>query len=141
LTEKQIALYTKQYIGYIKKGFLPVILSEDGKMVAFAVSMPSLSKALQKCNGRLLPFGALYLLRAMAKNDLVDLYLIAVRPDYQGKGLNAIIMNELHKIFSRHNIKLAESNVELEENIKVRSQWEYFERRQHKRRRCFIKPL
>lgn len=141
LTEKQIALYTKQYIGYIKKGFLPVILSEDGKMVAFAVSMPSLSKALQKCNGRLLPFGALYLLRAMAKNDLVDLYLIAVRPDYQGKGLNAIIMNELHKIFSKHNIKLAESNIELEGNIKVRSQWEYFERRQHKRRRCFIKPL
>ena len=141
LTETQIELYTKQYIGYIKKGFLPLILAEDGKMVAFAVSMPSLSKALQKSKGRLFPLGVFHLLRAMSKNDLVDLYLIAIRPDYQGRGLNAILMNELFKVYTKHKIKWAESNVELEENVKVRSQWDYYESRQHKRRRCFIKPI
>lgn len=141
LTDKQIELYTKQYIPYIKKGFLPVILAEDGKMVGFAVSMPSLSKALQKSNGRLFPMGIFHLLRAMSKNDLADLYLIAVRPDYQGKGLNAILMNEIFKAFTKHKIKWTESNVELEENVKIRSQWDYFESRQHKRRRCFIKSL
>jgi GNAT superfamily N-acetyltransferase len=141
LTDKQIDLYTKQYIGYIKKGFLPLVLAEDGKMIAFAVAMPSLSRALQKSKGKLLPLGIFHMLKAMKKNDLVDLYLVAVRPDFQGKGVNAILIHELWKIFRKHRIQWAESNVELEDNIKVRSQWDYFKSRQHKRRRCFIKSL
>ena len=116
-------------------------VTPEGKMVGFAVAMPSLSRALQKSRGRLFPLGVFHLLKAMYKNDLVDLYLIAIRPDYQGKALNAILIHEIWKIFTKHKIRWAETNVELEENVKVRSQWDYFENRQHKRRRCFIKAI
>jgi ribosomal protein S18 acetylase RimI-like enzyme len=103
--------------------------------------MPSLSKALQKSNGRLFPFGFIYLLKAMKKNNLIDLYLIGVRPEFQGKGVNGILIKELTKNFISKNIAKAETNVELENNIKVQAQWKLFEKRQHKRRRCYIKQL
>ncbi len=141
LTEKQVDAYVKQYFGFVRPEFVPVILDEKGKMVAFGVTMPSLSKALQKCRGRILPFGFIHLLNALKKNDRADLYLVAVHPDYQGKGINAIMINEMNLIYKKLGIKKAESNPELETNLLVQAQWKYFTRRQHKRRRCYIKQL
>jgi len=141
LTEKQVNAYVKQYFGFVKPEFVPVILDEKGKMVAFGVTMPSLSKALQKCRGRILPFGFFHLLNALKKNDRADLYLVAVHPDYQGKGINAVMINEMNLVYKKLGIKKAESNPELETNHLVQAQWKYFPRRQHKRRRCFIKHL
>jgi GNAT superfamily N-acetyltransferase len=141
LTEKQVNAYVKQYFGFVKPEFVPVILDEKGKMVAFGVTMPSLSKALQKCRGRILPFGFIHLLNALKKNDRADLYLVAVHPDYQGKGINAVMINEMNLVYKKLGIKKAESNPELETNHLVQAQWKYFPRRQHKRRRCFIKHL
>ena len=141
LTEKQIKMYIKQYFSFIKTEFNPIVLDSDGKIAAFAITMPSLSKALQKSRGKLFPLGFIHLLKALRKNDLVDFYLVGVRPDLQGKGVNSLLIYELYDIYKKHNILKAETNPELEENRKVREQWKFFENRQHKRRRCFIKQL
>lgn len=141
LTDKQVDLYIKQYFGFIRPDYISMVLDKNDRVVAFAITMPSLSRALQKSNGRLFPFGFIHLLKAMKKNDLIDLCLIGVLPEYQGKGVNAILFNELTKIFINNNITKTESNPELEENYKVQAQWKLFEKRQHKRRRCYIKHL
>ena len=118
-----------------------MVLDRNDRVVAFGVTMPSLSKALQKSKGRLFPFGFIHILKAMKKNNLIDLYLIGVLPKFQGKGVNAILFSELIKIFANKNIAKAETNVELENNYRVQAQWKLFEKRQHKRRRCYIKHL
>ena len=141
LTDKQVDLYIKQYFGFIRPDYISIVLDKNDRVVAFAITMPSLSRALQKSNGRLFPFGFIHLLKAMKKNDLIDLCLIGVLPEYQGKGVNVILFNELTKIFINNNITKTESNPELEENYKVQAQWKLFEKRQHKRRRCYIKHL
>ncbi|MFC1569081.1 hypothetical protein ACFL4L_02495 [bacterium] len=141
LTPNQVEYYTKMYFGFIKPDYVSVILDDQGKVAAFGITMPSLSIALQKCRGRLFPFGVFHLLNAMRKNDRADLYLVGVRPSLQGKGINAVMMREINKIYSKHNIKNVESNPELETNRDVQGQWKFYEHRQHKRRRCFIKKL
>ncbi|MFC2134797.1 hypothetical protein ACFLTH_09285 [Bacteroidota bacterium] len=141
LTPKQIDQYTKQYFDFIIPEYVPIIVDENNEAVAFGITMPSLSLALQKAKGKLFPFGVIHVLKAMKKNDLVDFYLTAVRPDYQDKGVNAIIMYEMNKIYWKYKIKKVETNPELELNTKIQAQWRFYENRQHKRRRCFIKHL
>jgi len=141
LTEQQIEAYIEQYLGVISPEFVPVILDEQERMVAFGIVMPSLSRALQKARGRLFPFGFIHLMRALKKNDRGDLYLIAVKPEYQGKGINAIVMDHIHRLFITKGITRIETNPELETNANVQGQWKYYEKRLHKRRRCFIKHL
>lgn len=141
LTDKQIDMYIKQYFGFIVPDYVPVVVDENNHVVAFGITMPSLSKAFQKANGRLFPFGFIHILKAMKKNDRVDLYLTGVRPDYQDKGVNAVMMCEMNKVYLKYNIQKVESNPELETNSKVQAQWKFYEKRQHKRRRCFIKEF
>ena len=92
LSEKQISLYVKQYFGFILPEYVPIVLDSQNHIVAFGIAMPSLSEALQKCNGRLFPVGFIRLLWAMKHQKRVDLYLTAVRPDMQNKGINAILI-------------------------------------------------
>ena len=141
LTKKQMEAYIQQYLGFVTPEFVPIVLDENDKMVAFGIVMPSLSRALQKSKGQLFPFGFIHLLKALKKNDRADLYLIAVKSEFQGKGVNAILMNHILKVFHKHGFTKAESNPELETNLNVRGQWKLFETRQHKRRRIFIKHL
>jgi GNAT superfamily N-acetyltransferase len=141
LTEKQIGAYIDQYFGFVTPDFVPMVMDQNKRMVAFGVVMPSLSRALQKTKGQLFPFGFIYLLRALRKNSRADLYLVAVRSEYQGKGVNAILMNKMHGVFNKLGITKVESNPELETNQNVQGQWKYYEKRQHKRRRVFIKHL
>jgi GNAT superfamily N-acetyltransferase len=141
LSEEQINAYIEQYFGFISPEFVPIIVDSDGHMVAFGVTLPSLSKALQRSRGRLFPFGALHILRALKKNDRADLLLVAVAKEYRGKGVNAVLINRMFEVFRDFGIKKVESNPELESNIAVQAQWKHFERRQHKRRRIFIKHL
>ena len=141
LTEKQISYYTKQYFSFIRTDFVSLITNKEGRLVAFGITMPSLSKALQKAKGRLFPFGIIHLLRAMKKNTLGDLYLVAVDKSLQGKGVNAVLMYELTKVYIKNGIQYAESNPELETNTHVQSMWQYYDVWQHKKRRCFIKQL
>ncbi len=139
LTGKQIETYVNQYFGFVTPDFVPMIMDKNDRLVAFGIIMPSLSLALQKAKGQLFPFGFIHLLRALKKNDRADLYLVAVRSEYQGKGVNAILMNKMHSVFNKLGIKKIESNPELETNQNVQGQWKHYEKRQHKRRRVFIK--
>ncbi len=144
LTEDQIDYYVKQYIPMINLDFVTLIVrEEDDKVVAFAITVPNLSRALQKAKGSMYPFGWAHLAKDlyMKGNPVVDLYLIGVIPEYQNKGVNALLFDDLIPVFQRNGIKYAESNPELETNAAVQMQWNYFERVHHKTRRAYIKRI
>jgi len=141
LTEKQIHYYTKQYFSFIRADFVTIVTDKRGELAGFGITMPSLSVALQKAKGSIMPFGFLHLLKALKKNTVADLYLVAIRPDLQGKGVNAVLMNEIVHAYINNGIRFAESNPELETNQQVQYFWKYYHSQNHKRRRCFIKSL
>ncbi|NQS92031.1 MAG: hypothetical protein HQ574_06435 [Chloroflexi bacterium] len=141
LTEKQRDAYVKQYFGFVIPDLVPVVLDENGRMVAFTIAMPSLSRAIQKAHGKLFPFGFVHLLIALNKFDRIDTYLGAVVPRLQGRGVNAIMMVSLFNACKRHGVKTVHANPQLETNQKVWEQWKYFDARQHKRRRVLVKHL
>lgn len=142
LNQRQIDYYIKAYLGIIRLDCISVIVDQDDKLVALGISMPSLSKALRKAKGKLFPFGWYHLLQAIhGKNDVVDLLLIAVRKEYLSRGVNALLFSDLIPIFNKEGFCEAESNIELENNDSVRLQWQYFEHRQHRRRRAYRKSL
>jgi GNAT superfamily N-acetyltransferase len=141
LSDDQKRTLIKQYFPFLSPDLAKILLDRDGRIAAFGIAMPSFSRALQKAKGRLLPFGFMHILKALRRNDRLDLYLIAVRPELQGKGVNAVIMAEIAKGARRRGILKAETNPEWEENGKVQSQWKSFSARQHKRRRIFVKHL
>jgi len=139
LTDRQIDMCVKQYFSFIKPDFTKILLDANGRVAGFVIAMPSLSRALQKARGRLFPFGFVHLLAAMRKPKSIDLYLGAIRPDLQDKGADALLMTEMTRSAIANGIVSAESNIELEENVKVQSHWKYYDARQHKRRRCYLK--
>lgn len=143
LSERQIDQYVKTYLPFVDLKLVSTIVDKDGKLIAVGISMPSLSRALQKAKGKTFPFGWYHLLKAIKwqHSDTLDLMLAAVLPEYQGKGVNAVLFHDLLPIYISEGYKHVESNPELEVNDKVQSQWIYFERRQHKRRRCFKKDI
>ena len=142
LTNKQIEHYINIYIGVLRLEDVTLIVDSDDKLVALGISMPSMSEALRKSHGRMFPFGWYHLLRAIkGHTDVVDLLLVAVKPEYRSKGVNAILFNDLIPRYIANGYKFAESNVELEGNESVQKQWEYFERRQHRRRRAWKKDI
>ncbi len=142
LTPRQIDHYIEQYLGLIKLDNVCVIVDGDDNLVGVGISVPSFSRALQKSGGHLFPFGWRHFIKPMyGKVDTVDLLLVAIDPDYQGKGVNALLFTELIPAFIRMGFKQAESNPELESNENVQKQWEYFERKQHKRRRSYTKNI
>jgi len=141
LTDRQVAAYIKQYFGFVNPEYIKIVLDQKDRVAGFLIALPSLSRALQKSAGKLLPFGFIRLYRAIKRNRFLDLYIAAVRPDLQGKGVNAIMMAEITKTAIKNGIITTETNPELETNLKVQSHWNYFEGRQHKRRRCYLKAL
>ena len=142
LTTKQIDSYIEMYIGILRLENVCLVVDANEKLVGVGISMPSLSRALRKSNGRLFPTGWMHLLRALkGHNPVVDLLLVAIKPEYQSKGANALIFRDLIPVFQRNGYEYAESNLELEDNASVQLQWQYFERRQHRRRRAYRKQL
>lgn len=143
LTQKQIDHYINMYLDILRLENVSLVVDADGKLVGVGISMPSLSQALRKANGRLLPMGWWHLLKAIKckNNPVVDLLLVAVKPEYQSKGVNALLFTDLIPVYQANGYKWAESNPELEENASVQLQWQYFEKRQHRRRRCFRQEL
>jgi GNAT superfamily N-acetyltransferase len=116
-------------------------VDEKDEVIALGIAMPSFTKALQKAKGKLFPLGWFYMLRALMKNDIIDLYLMAVHPDYQNKGVNSIIFANLMPNSAKNGYKFAESNPELETNTRMSSQWASFEYTNHKRRRVYTKSI
>ncbi|MDD6099667.1 MAG: hypothetical protein PUD08_03095 [bacterium] len=143
LTDKQIDYYINMYIPMLRLDLLTLIVrEEDNAVVGFGISIPSLSRALQKSKGQLWPFGWFHLLKALrSKPEIVDLYLMGVLPEYQSKGVNALLFNDLIPIYKSLGVVYAESNPELETNNAVQAQWDYFQREHHKTRRVFIQQL
>lgn len=142
LTPRQIQHYIDVYLNILRLKDVALVVDKDDRLVGLGISMPSVSRALQKSRGRLLPTGWYHLLKAIrGKTDTVDLLLVAVLPEYQAKGVNALIFNDLLPGYIENGYKYAESNPELESNENVQKQWEYFERRQHRRRRAWKKAI
>lgn len=142
LTPRQIDYYINMYLGIVRLEEVCLITDSDDRLVCVGIAMPSLSKALRRAGGKLLPLGWWHLFRAIRGNsDVVDLLLVAVKPEYQNKGVNALLFRDLIAQFNKDGFREAESNLELEGNENVQKQWEYFERRLHRRRRCYKKQL
>lgn len=142
LTPRQINHYIDLYLGILRLDDISVIVDSEDKLVAVGISMASFSKALRKSRGKMFPLGWWHLLKPLrGKVDTVDLLLIAVKPEYQSKGVVALIFSDLIPNYIKTGYRQAESNVELEGNESVQKQWEYFEREQHKRRRAYKKEI
>lgn len=143
LSEKQIDQYVKTYLSLLDLRMVSFIENERGELIAAGVSMPSLSEALQKCNGELFPFGWWHLLKALywKKPETLDLLLIGVKPEWQNKGINTLLFLDLFENYKRMGFRYAETNANLETNAKVQAMWDTFEKEQHKRRWVFGKEL
>lgn len=142
LTERQIDKYIEEYINLLDLSLVTLIVDADDKLVGIGISMPSMARALQKSGGKFFPFGWYHLLKGLkGKNDRVDLLLVGVLPEYQAKGVNALLFVDLIPQFIKHGFKYAESNPEMETNSKVQNQWEVFNPQLVKRRRSFKKKI
>lgn len=141
LNQKQIDFYIKLYFSFVQLDIISLVVDKDDNVVALGIAMPSFTKALQKSKGKLFPLGWYYMLRSFRKNEIIDLYLIATHPDYQSKGAISLVFVDIMKGAAKHGYKFAESNPELETNVKVASQWGSFEHINHKRRRVFFKKI
>lgn len=143
LSEKQIDQYVGLYLSLIDTEMLTFVENPEGELIAAGISIPSLSEALQKCNGEIFPFGWWHLLKAMflKKPDTLDLLLIGVRPDYQNKGINSIMILDLVERYNRLGFRYAETNAMLETNAKIHAMFEPFEKEVHKRRWVFGKDI
>ena len=141
LNKGQIDQYVNQYLPIINLDFLSVIVDKDEEVVAFGLLGPSLNEPMRKIRGKLFPFGFITLLRSLKKTKVLDMYLVAVKPDMQGLGLNSILMNDITSNAMRHGILFAETGPELEDNDKITSFWKNYNADLVRRRRCFIKKI
>jgi len=143
LNEKQVNMYINQFINFVDPRFLSVVVDENDTPVCFGVMMPSLAKATRKNNGHLFPFGFIPVLKTLfsKKVEVLEALLIAVKPELQGKGINAILMKDILKNALDAGVKYAETGPMLETNHKIHATWRRFNIRQHKRRRCYLKKI
>lgn len=141
LDDTQVRRYVAKFLPMINPKLACFVMDEHDELVAFGVSAPSLADALKKSKGRLFPFGFIGVLKALKRNDTLDLFLIAVRPEYQNCAVNAVVVNHVMRGCMEMGIQRAETGPQLESNHKILSQWNMFSPKQHKRRRCWIKQL
>ena len=137
ITEEQIKHYKEKYFKFIDKDYIVCIKDRSGSLISFAITMPSYSKALQKAKGKLFPFGWWHLLNAGKKNDRANFYLIGIHPQYQKRGVTAIIFKEIYETFKKKGVKFLETNPELEENASIQALWQDYNPINHKRRRTY----
>ncbi len=141
LTQKQVDYYVKQYFSFVQKKYICIVVNENDETVGFGICMPSISKALQKANGRLFPFGFIHIIRALYFNDHIDLFLIGIKEEYQRKGAPAIIIDTLANTFINNGIKHVTNGPALEENEAVLNLWREFDLEPKVRRSCFMKKF
>ena len=141
IQQYQIDHYKKKYVNYINPEFVVGISDENDKLIAFAITMPSFSKALKKANGSLFPFGFYHLLKAKKKNSVAAFYLIGIDTEYQNKGVTAVIFQKMQDLFNKRGITEVETNPELEENKAIQQLWKNYDHELHKRRRTYRKDL
>ena len=128
-----------QFSLILNKDFIVGVTNEEGKLIAFGLAFPSLSESVNKSKGKLLPFGIFRILKQIKTPNSIDLGLIAIRPEYQNRGVNTMILSYLIKGMIEHGIEYAETNLMLEYNTRIQNQWDIFDYIQHKRRRSYYK--
>ena len=141
IQDYQIENYKKRFLKFVNPDFIKCIIDNDGKLICFSITMPSFTKALKSINGKLTFLNSYHILKAMYFNERASFYLIGIRPDYQNKGIPAIIFNEMQKLFNKKKITIVETNPELEENTAIQKLWKNYEHRLHKRRATFNKKI
>ncbi len=143
MSKKQVDQYVKSYFPLLDMRMVTVVEDANNEIVAVGISMPSIAHALQKAKGKLFPFGWYHLAKALffKRSDILDLLLVGVKPEYQSKGVNALLFADLIPTYIKMGFSYGETNPELEGNDKVQSQWKYLDSETHKRRRCYHKAL
>ena len=141
IQDYQIENYKKRFLKFVNPDYIKCIIDKEGKLICFSITMPSFTEALKKINGKITILNTYHLLKAMRKNNRASFYLIGVHPDYQNKGITAIIFNEMQKLFNKKQIISVETNPELEENTAIQKLWKNYEHRLHKRRATFNKSI
>lgn len=142
LTPEVIKHAIDGYIPVVNLDYICSIKDKDGKIIGFGVLVPSIAKALKKSDGKMFPLGIFRMLKALnGKNDTLEMFFVAVRPDFQSLGLPAILIHALAKKIIGNGIKYCETGPMLETNTAVHSMWRHFKKRQHRRRRCYIKNI
>jgi len=137
----QKAYFKKKYIAFINPEYIKFVVDKDDNLIAFAIVMPSFSRALQKARGKLFPLGIYYLLKAKKQSKDVIFYLIGIHPEYQNKGVTSVIFNEYYHTFQEKKIENCIRTPELEENVAIRQMWKHFSPEIYKRRATYRKSL
>lgn len=143
MTPRQKEHYKNTYFPLLNFDFVTIVVNDKNEIVGVGLGMPDISHALRHCKGRLFPFGWIGVLRALRakKMDAFDLLLIGVRPDYQGLGVNAVIIAEQHPYYRKYGIKRVETTSIMETNTRNIANWEMFPHKRHKRRRAYEKAI
>lgn len=141
LDQEQIDMYVDQFIGFMNYRYLHMVADENDNVVGFSVLVPSLNKAVRKCKGHILPFGWYYLLKALKTPKILDMYFIAIKPEYQGLGVNALIMNDVIRCCQEDGVEFLETGPELEDNHLVQSLWKGFNAPKVRRKRLFHRDI
>ena len=140
-TESMKKQLIDQFMLVINKKYLIVICDENDRVVSFALCIPSFGAAIRKSGGRLTPSTIVKLLSAVRKPKVVDLALVAILPEYQSAGINAVMLQKMTEYLESGEIEHFETNLNLETNTQVMAQWKYFDAEQHKKRRSYLKKL
>lgn len=140
-TEGQIENMKKQFIPLLNLKYVTLVADKEDNLIAFAIFIPSLSKAFQKAKGHLFPFGFIHILRALHKNDSVDSLLMAVATEYQNLGVPAMMLNKLWQQMHDNGVKILNSTREWEDNLAVRKLCRHYDHKLNKRARCYIKEM
>ncbi len=142
LTDAQVQLYINQYFPLVNKDFICMILDKEENVVGFAITVPSLAKAIRKSRGRLFPFGWIRILHAMNHGHLVEAMMVGAAPEHQGNGANVMILKDMQLIAMKYGITKMITNPQLEDNIKAITMFgKYYETQPYMRRRCYVKNL
>ncbi len=141
ISDEQITYFKEKFIGLINPEYIVFIADKEDNLVSFAITMPSFSKALQKANGKLFPFGFYHLLKAKKQSKDVIFYLIGIHPKYQNKGVTSMIFDQYYNIFGERGIQKLIRTPELEDNTAIKQIWKHMQPVTHKRRRTYTKEI
>ncbi len=141
ITDIQKEYFKKKFISFVNPEYIKFVVDENDKLIGFAIVMPRFAEALQKANGKLFPFGFRHILKAKKNSKDVIFYLIGIHPEYQNKGVHAVIFNEYYETFTEKGIKNCYRTPELEDNEAIHKIWKHFDPVVYKRRKTFRKDL
>lgn len=141
ITDIQKEYFKKKFISFINPEYIKFVVDENDKLIGFAIVMPGYAKALQKAKGKLFPFGFTHILKAKKHSKDVMFYLIGIHPDYQNKGIHAVIFNEYYNTFTEKGIQMCYRTPELEDNLAIQKIWKHFDPEVYRKRKTYRKDL